>query len=164
MNKYNDVEGEENKDNADGEEIFGCDGDLVEEIEEPENNNNHKRIINEDDPEDVEEVAEVPEPEDDQAERMINKLIEAFEEDVLPEGEQLLEEVNEDKSESADRRYRTRNQEEPDRLMHAQKVQQKVGHSNILGANQVPTRGTQKLGMTCNQKLMTRHRSQDQIR
>ena len=68
-----------------------------------------------------------------------------------------MEEVNKDKSESADRRYPTREQEELDRLTYAQKVQQKVGHSKILGANQMPTRGTKKLGMTRNQKLMTRH-------
>ena len=38
LNEYDDVENEERDDDVDGEEIFGRDGDLVDEVEEPENN------------------------------------------------------------------------------------------------------------------------------
>lgn len=101
LNDYYDVEDEVVEDDAGGEEIFGHDGDAVEEFEEPENNKEQERIINNNDFEGLEGVAKVPEPQDDQAERMINKLIEAFEEDVLPEGEQVLEDINDDKIEES---------------------------------------------------------------
>ena len=92
---------------------------------------------------------------------MIDDLTEEFEEEILSEGKQVLDKViNDNNNKSDDQRWPTREQEKSDRLTHAhacQKVQQKVGHPEILGANQVHGRGTQKLGMTCSQKLTTRH-------
>ena len=159
LNNYeDDVEGEVAEDDTDGEEIFGPGGDPVEDVEEHEINKEQERIIDNNDSEELEQVAEAPEQEDDQAERMIDKLIETFEECVLPEGKQALGDLNDDKIyESGNWLWPTRDQGQPDGPTYAQ-LCQKVQHFKILGANQVPMRGPEKIGMRCNQKLMTRHR------
>lgn len=99
-NYKDDAEGEVEDYDADGKEIFGQDRELVKNIKEGENNKEQEIFSEENNPEDLEGVPK--EQENDEAEQMIDDLIEAFEEEVLPEDKQLLEEVNNEENKESD--------------------------------------------------------------
>lgn len=89
---------------------------VVKNEEEGEINEEHERFFEDDLIEGM-----IEEPEEDDTEQAIDKLIEAFPEDVIVEGEELLQEVadNNDKEQEMNDRP-IREQREPNRLIYRQ--------------------------------------------
>ena len=154
-NLLNDCDKDDNEneqDDADGKELSRRDEqdrDLVEDIKEDENDEEHKRFFNDNDPEDLEGANE--EPKEDNTEQAIHYLTEALHDDTLLEGEQLSEEVADDNNDKT-RNYwdvtePTRNCREPEQLKCIQALM-------LSSANQTIASGTLRLGHMTFQKVI----------
>ena len=118
---------------------------VVENVEENKINEEYKRIDEEDKYDKMEGVSK--EPKEDDTEQVIDQLIDSFNDEILPEGKQILKEITEEKEEDQEEtRVRPiREQRQPERLTYAQKVISDIEKAREAELNQTTTCGTLRL-------------------